>query len=170
MGSFALLFVARQYILNPSGFPRAYPHPWLVWTPPKKHTAEPIETTDVTGADIAFEKGDPLVIEVVKGSVPNAFPFGITIGHSENNDVIVRHEQVSRFHAWLQDGGGKRSIADAGSKNGTFLNGRRLVPRKAEPLGPEETLCFGKLEVRFFEPARFTAWLEELAAGKGLRG
>jgi len=165
MSSFAVMFIGRQYLLNPSGFLKAYPHPWLVWEPPRKPLAEIIETTGVYGGDASQERGDPMVIEVVKGVTPNAFPFGVTVGHSENNDIVLRHPMVSRFHAYFQEGEGGRLVADASSKNGTWLDGFRLDARKPTALPSRARLRFGVLEVLFLEPQRFLEWLERRAAG-----
>ncbi len=51
----------------------------------------------------------------------------ITIGR-DGCDVILDNPQVSRFHAQIErSAAGKATLRDAGSTNGTFLNGRRIT-------------------------------------------
>jgi DNA-binding response OmpR family regulator len=53
-----------------------------------------------------------------------------TIGRWEDNDVVVDDRWVSRTHARVRREGERYTIEDLDSKNGTFVNGRRI----AEPV------------------------------------
>lgn len=159
MATHSLLLLVRAYMNDPASLRKRCPHPVLVWEPPARDD-EHIETTDVTGHETNFERGEPVAMEIVKGVVPNAFPFGVTIGHAENNDVVLRHHQVSRFHAYVQESNRKRYLVDANSRNGTWLEGERLTPSKAYLLSPQASLRFGRLQVTYLEPDRLGPWLE----------
>jgi len=50
----------------------------------------------------------------------------LTIGRASSADVMVMDPEVSRVHARFESQGGVVYVSDAGSSNGTFLNGRRL--------------------------------------------
>jgi pSer/pThr/pTyr-binding forkhead associated (FHA) protein len=51
----------------------------------------------------------------------------ITIGRGSANDVSINDGLVSRHHLQIiQDDNGNFRIADFGSKNGTFVNGRQI--------------------------------------------
>ncbi|HEY0993702.1 MAG TPA: sigma 54-interacting transcriptional regulator [Kofleriaceae bacterium] len=50
----------------------------------------------------------------------------LQIGRSEEADIKIRSEAVSRLHAKLILSGGHAQIADLGSHNGTLVNGERL--------------------------------------------
>jgi ABC-type multidrug transport system ATPase subunit/pSer/pThr/pTyr-binding forkhead associated (FHA) protein len=50
----------------------------------------------------------------------------LTIGRSPASDLVLPSLSVSRLHARLQIDGGVAAIADAGSANGTFVNGARV--------------------------------------------
>jgi len=40
--------------------------------------------------------------------------------------IVVRHNKVSRLHARIRREGSHYVLQDAGSTNGTFVNGRRI--------------------------------------------
>jgi predicted component of type VI protein secretion system len=50
-----------------------------------------------------------------------------SIGRAETNDVVVDDRWVSRFHAQVQRDAGGYQVTDLDSKNGTFVNGRRIT-------------------------------------------
>jgi ABC-type multidrug transport system fused ATPase/permease subunit len=62
-------------------------------------------------------------------------------GRAADNDLVLDDLLVSRYHAELrrgQDGG--FAIADLGSQNGTFVNGRLIA---AQPLASSDTVGIG---------------------------
>ncbi|RMH64119.1 MAG: FHA domain-containing protein [Cyanobacteria bacterium J003] len=54
----------------------------------------------------------------------------VRIGRDPSNDMVLDHPVVSRFHARLYLQEGQWYIVDLNSANGTFVNNRRLEPRK----------------------------------------
>jgi hypothetical protein len=82
---------------------------------------------------------------------PNApFPDMITVGRTPNNDIVLRDATVSRLHAFFRHKGDTWQIADGGSKNGTFLDGLALAPRKEKGLGTGQVVKIGDLELTFY--------------------
>lgn len=55
-----------------------------------------------------------------------------TIGRWQANNIVLDSREVSRQHAQIRRAAGRYLLEDCGSKNGTYLNGRRLAD--AEPL------------------------------------
>jgi DNA-binding winged helix-turn-helix (wHTH) protein len=51
----------------------------------------------------------------------------IGIGRCEDNDVVLRDRCVSRHHARITCSGERYTVQDLGSRNGTQINGRRIV-------------------------------------------
>ena len=68
------------------------------------------------------------------------------IGRDPDCDVILEDDRVSRRHATLVSTAAGWSIADTGSKNGTFIGGTLVESR---PLKEQNWISFGGLIARF---------------------
>jgi FHA domain len=79
-----------------------------------------------------------------------SFPDRITIGRTPNNDVVIADTSISRLHAYVKRVGAGWVVADAGSKNGSWLKGGALDPRKEQPLPSRAVLRFGDVDVTFY--------------------
>lgn len=63
----------------------------------------------------------------------------LTIGKLPDNHIVIDNPMVSRHHAKIvMDKGGHFEIVDLGSKNGTFVNGRKV--RDAMPIRPGDRI------------------------------
>jgi hypothetical protein len=78
-----------------------------------------------------------------------SFRDRITIGRTSNNDVVIADHSVSRLHAYIRRPAGW-VVADAGSKNGSWLDGVVLEPRKEATLAPGATVRFGDVQLSFY--------------------
>ncbi len=71
--------------------------------------------------EVVFELADgEEVLRVCMCSLP------VTIGRGEKADCLLNFEGVSRLHCRLERIGNLIRICDAGSKNGTLLNGKLI--------------------------------------------
>ena len=81
------------------------------------------------------------VLVVTKGPIEGArYPIeadGLTIGRDDECSVVLDDSNVSRFHARLVFHNAAVWVQDAGSRNGVFLNGKRVVRHKQLGLGDE---------------------------------
>lgn len=82
-----------------------------------------------------------------------AFSDMITVGRTGNNDVVLDHVTISRFHAYFKNVDGQWRICDSGSKNGTKLGGQRLEARKETAIESGNAVRFGDVEARFMTAA-----------------
>ena len=89
----------------------------------------------------------------VKKRAGNPFPDRIVLGRATNCDVVVRLSYVSKTHAHLEKTETGWQIADAGSSNGTELDGVPLTPRHPYELSLGQKLRFGALELAFLDAA-----------------
>ncbi len=66
------------------------------------------------------------------------------VGRSRESDIFLVDPSVSRNHALLDVREGNLVVRDAGSTNGTFVNGERVQVRT---LRPGDRVAFGKTEM-----------------------
>ena len=86
----------------------------------------------------------------------------LVIGRGASADVTLPFETISRAHAQLaRDDGGGHFITDMGSKNGTWLNGERLLSNQAYAVRDGDTIKFGDVEGVLMSPAMFFRVLHE---------
>jgi hypothetical protein len=77
----------------------------------------------------------------------------LSVGRGADNDLRLGHSSVSKVHAALRmQESGALIVADTGSTNGTFLNGRRLSYGEAKTIADGDVLGFGEVEVRLRRP------------------
>jgi adenylate cyclase len=95
---------------------------------------------------LKFEEGDGREIPLISGSVWK-------IGRGEQNAIVLIHDLVSRNHAMIQRlEDGEFYLIDMDSRNGSFLNGQRMMAPAA--LRDGDRLSFGKSRLCFRNPAR----------------
>jgi FHA domain-containing protein len=75
----------------------------------------------------------------------------VTVGSLESNDLVVDADGVSRVHAVFERFGDAWCVRDLGSRNGTFVNGGRIIGEHALHSGDE--ILLGRLRLLFRGPA-----------------
>ena len=68
------------------------------------------------------------------------------IGSHPDNDIAIDQKDVSRHHAILRVFAGRFHVTDLNSKNGTYVNGRRVVSAELQP-GDQLQLSSARLVV-----------------------
>jgi predicted component of type VI protein secretion system len=104
------------------------------------------------------------VLVAIKGPLQGArylFPVdGVTIGRDATCTVVIEDNNVSRFHARLVLHNAAVWVQDAGSRNGVFVNEKRVVRHKQ--FGPGDELVLGE--------HTFTLEMEAIPADVSLTG
>src|SRR5512141_229391 len=67
------------------------------------------------------------------------------LGRAPNCDIVLNDTKCSRRHATVEDGPDGLVIHDAGSANGTYVNGRRVDHC---PLRPGDTVRMGDVSLK----------------------
>ena len=91
------------------------------------------------------------VFPLVKRDAANPFSMMITFGRAPNNDLHVELSQVSKFHGYFSQAGENWQVTDAGSTNGTFLDGVRLEHRRAVTVEPGAEVRLGEVPAWFVD-------------------
>jgi hypothetical protein len=72
------------------------------------------------------------------------------IGRGTDNDLCLNDNSVSKIHAALvMNRESTLLVADTGSTNGTYINGRRIAYGEARQIEDGDVVGFGDVEVRF---------------------
>ena len=79
----------------------------------------------------------------------------VTLGRSRDCDCVLAEPSVSRRHAELRREGGRWLLRDLGSRNGTRVNGVRLLD--AMEVCPGDRVSFGDARFRLGEGPRSAA-------------
>jgi hypothetical protein len=91
---------------------------------------------------------DEFALRLIKG-MPVGQIYRITgatrVGRNTESDIFLVDPSVSRNHALLDVQDGRLIVRDAGSSNGTFVNGERVQLRA---LRAGDVVAFGKTEMR----------------------
>ena len=78
----------------------------------------------------------------------------VTIGRSSGNDVCLAHDKaVSGLHAVFEQVAGGWCVQDLGSRNGTFVQGERILGMRALRHGDDLAVGRTKLVFRAAEPS-----------------
>jgi predicted component of type VI protein secretion system len=66
----------------------------------------------------------------------------VTVGRTDTNDVVLADERVSRLHAAFERVAGEWLVRDLGSRNGTFVDGDRVLATR--PVRPGQEIRIGE--------------------------
>ncbi len=74
----------------------------------------------------------------------------LSVGRATDNELCLNDASVSKIHAALMlNREGTLLVADTGSTNGTYVNGRRIAYGEARQIEEGDVVGFGDVEVRF---------------------
>ena len=90
----------------------------------------------------------------VKKRPANVFPDTIFVGRATNNDVCIPHTSVSKLHARARYGVYGLVVQDAGSSNGTMLNGDAIGAGVDASVSHGDLLRLGNIVFQCFEPVQ----------------
>lgn len=96
------------------------------------------ETANRTRREAPFGAPHVFVLVVVEGddvtAVHRLVRSETIVGRGGEGQLAIEEEQVSRVHCRIKVEGPVCTIFDAGSRNGTSVNGRRLAPNVGQRL------------------------------------
>ena len=73
----------------------------------------------------------------------------LNVGRASDNELTINDASVSKIHgALLMTSEGTLLVADTGSTNGTYLNGRRIAYGESRVIEDGDVIGFGDVEVR----------------------
>jgi hypothetical protein len=93
----------------------------------------------------------------------NPFAQWITVGRAQNNDIVVRSTDMSKFHAYYsqrEDGGW--ALTDSNSTNGSFLGGERLLPNRPYPIENGQSVFLASTQMTLLQAKGLYQFLYQL--------
>jgi hypothetical protein len=93
-----------------------------------------------------------------------AFADTVLVGRASSNDCVIVDGSVSKLHARIKlQAGVAAAIADAGSHNGTVVEGERVAPDTWRDLRADHLIELGDRMLRLMTDERLCGLLERLA-------
>jgi FHA domain-containing protein len=152
--------------LTRGDFEKRFTHPWLIRhldadeRPPSTFNTVAWDTKPVSGGKVpgnvllsARLRGDPSrygLHPVIKQA--KVWSDQILVGRALNNDIIFRHESVSKLHAYFkQRRDGVWLLYDAKSANGTTVDGQKIPAGEGLEVRSGVVLIFGHLPIELIE-------------------
>jgi hypothetical protein len=165
----SLLDQART--LSREEFVRKHPDRYLLipLVQPKDGTRVTTRLVRVDPKERARMDALPFDVVPVRKSAMNPASNLITIGRADTNDIVIGSSEVSKMHAFfmLDRTTNQVTLTDAGSTNGTKVDGRPLEPRvQAVPLEGGEALHIGTIKVTFHEAGTLWEFLRTFEPGR----
>jgi hypothetical protein len=155
---------------TPESFLAAHPMPVLISQGPWSPGASGGESTRLAaGARYRTPSGAPTIADDSRlwqiRKHTGTFPSKVTVGRMSNNDIVVAHPTISKFHAFFSVREEGTFLVEAGSKNATQINGSRVTKElKPRLLHEEDVLQFGEGPALLFITA--PSLLQILAGGR----
>jgi hypothetical protein len=116
--------------------------------------------------------GSEIVMPVPTAGKPPLTPW-VGVGRLSRNMLVIPDPSVSKLHALIRYVDGRFQIADAGSKNGTHVNGT-ASPRydRGDPttLKPGDILMLGSVGLWFLGPAELARLVDTWAGSPPVAG
>lgn len=103
------------------------------------------------------------VYPLVKGEYPATPRGSFYIGRINGNDMIMPDYAISKRHAIIDIEDGTYYLRDAGSTNGTKINGTRLGKKRIK-LKDKDVIGFARYEFTFLYPESLYKMLREVTA------
>ena len=103
------------------------------------------------------------VYPLVKGEYPATPRGSFYIGRINGNDMIMPDYAISKRHAIIDIEDGTYYLRDAGSTNGTKINGTRLTKKRVK-LKDKDVIGFARYEFTFLYPKSLYKMLREVKA------
>ncbi len=144
--------------LAPDAFAARHGNGFLLFTAKRLDGPESTNSTQLMLDDGRDEAPDgrtaslAVVVYPMRSRDPSRGPI-ITLGRESKQDVVIPDMSVSRFHAFAKPGpDGALLLQDAGSTNGTTVNGQSVLAAGSGPprrLAPGDNVRLGHIELTF---------------------
>jgi hypothetical protein len=174
-------YLADAASMDEGAFLERHPWPWLVVPEPSHDVLSRIrrpetviaqshtQAIELPGPQLRGASLDALCLEARPLGGRELAQAQVRIGRSQDADVVLLDESVSRLHAELNVDRrrGRLTLMDLDAKNGTLLDNEPMTPFAPVDLEGGEVLRVGAIFARFHTARSFYAWLVQGAPRSG---
>jgi hypothetical protein len=133
-------------------FALAHHHCWIVWEPgawkPPTKSGETVTSVQLATPPPANGEALALALTVRPGR-----PAQLTLGRSTTSDIEINDATLSQVHLlFMQGAPGQWTVRDAGSKNGSWLDGQPLNRGEPKALANGARIQAAQVCLTFYEP------------------
>jgi hypothetical protein len=139
-------------------FARSGGNHWLLWEPggwsppPKAHNRTIMFTGDpaAAGAPGAASPAAEALALVLAHRAPED---QVTLGRSASCELTINDGTLSQTHLiFMHDAGGRWTVRDAGSTNGSWVDGQKLAPGQPVPLANGTRIQAAQVHLTHYDP------------------
>lgn len=155
-----------------SQFKSKYQHPFLVQESLHRSTEQPGYFT-VSGTSSRQMGTADLInrsVYFLRKKANEIFSNMVTVGRTNNNDVVISSPRVSKFHAYFSEFNGHWQLTDSHSTNGTYVNDQRIGDRPQIVKSNSEVAFGSGLVFRFLDPMGMYHYLHFVKLQLSARG
>jgi len=118
-------------------------------------------TLDPDSGNLAMFR-DSVVLGVRKAR-RGPFANTVLVGRADTNDIQVPDDSVSKLHARIKIAkDGSLSLTEAGSMNGTWINGKKVEGRESFPIVPGDEIIFGLRHFKLYRTEKLYETMKAL--------
>jgi hypothetical protein len=145
-----------------AAFQQAFPHDWLLWEPGR--WKPPASATVMLGES----QGQP--VPPSNKSADSALAVALivgangsfTLGRGNECDAPINDGTLSQLHmVFMRGPSGEWTVRDAGSKNGSWLDGKKLESGKPQALRDNARIVAAQVAFTYYSPAGMLARLKQ---------
>lgn len=164
MTSFLLSALSRMYRgAGFAAFSNAHPNCWIIWEPGawKPPAKDSPTLTAIRLPTPPPPAGEALALAL---AVRPGKPPQLTLGRSPTCDIEINDATLSQVHLlFMQSGPSQWTVRDAGSKNGSWLDGAQLIPGEPKPLNNGGRIQTAQVVLTYYEPQGLFTRLQQQA-------
>src|SRR5947199_8831142 len=154
MRSFLISILAQKFKdADLETFKRQHPHDWLLWEPgtwkPPGRATLVIPPEQMKA--VANKSGEGLAFVMVP---KKAGANQLSLGRGDECDIAINDGTLSSMHlVFMQLAGGVWTVRDAGSRNGSSVDGLKLEAGKPQPLRNGARILAAQVSLTYYTPA-----------------
>ena len=116
----------------------------------------PVSDTDSSTLDRSFDRDVPKLLVTANGKLLQEFEVTqpkVSIGRAHQNDLVMKNQYISKYHALLIFKNNTLILADLKSANGIYINSRRV---RSAVLRHDDVILIGNHRIKIFHPSSGT--------------